>query len=154
MSSLFFKPIHTCASAKALICPAVTVTVKEQLCPPGSLQVTAVAPTGKTDPDGGVHVTGPQLPAVVGSAYVTVALHWPGAFGTVTSSGQMIVHPEPATVTVNSQVSVLDDESVTVQVTVLIPVGNAEPEGGSHANVTQLPVAVGSAYTTVAKPAP
>jgi len=39
--------------------PVVTVTVKLQL--PVLVQVTVVVPTGKLEPDGGVHVTaGPE----------------------------------------------------------------------------------------------
>ena len=50
--------------------PAVwfTVTVNEQLEPDVVLQVTVVVPTGKTEPDAGLHVTVPQAPLVVGAA--------------------------------------------------------------------------------------
>ena len=43
-----------------------TVTVNEQLGPPPVVQVTVVVPTAKNDPDIGVQLTAPQLPAVVG----------------------------------------------------------------------------------------
>jgi hypothetical protein len=44
----------------------VTVTVKLQLGTADEVQVTVVVPTAKNEPDGGVHVTVPQLPEVVG----------------------------------------------------------------------------------------
>jgi len=58
----------------------------------------------------------------------------------------VIVHPAPlVTVTVKLQVTVLCDESVAVQLTVVVPKLNLEPEGGSHTVITQLPVVVGDA---------
>jgi hypothetical protein len=47
--------------------------------------------------------------------------------------------------TVNEQVAVLPEVSVAVQVTVVVPAGKAEPDGGVQATVTpgQLSVAVG-----------
>jgi hypothetical protein len=51
-----------------------TVTVKLQLGPVLALQVTVVVPTGKNDPEGGVHVIVPQEPGLVGEK-VTTAPH-------------------------------------------------------------------------------
>ena len=57
----------------------------------------------------------------------------------------------------NEQVAVLLLPSVAVQVTVVIPTGTEDPEGGEHTAVTpgQLSDAVGAAYvtTTVGLPA-
>jgi len=39
---------------------STTLTVNEQLGPAAGVQVTVVVPTGKNEPDAGVHVTGPQ----------------------------------------------------------------------------------------------
>ena len=49
------------------------------------------------------------------------------------------------TATVNEQVAVLPEASVAVQVTVVTPIGNIDPDGGVHATVTpgQLSDAVG-----------
>src|SRR5262249_14456962 len=49
------------------------------------------------------------------------------------------------TSTMKVQVAVLPEASVAVQVTVVLPMGNTEPEAGTHAAVTpgQLSVAVG-----------
>jgi hypothetical protein len=44
---------------------AITVTAKSQS-DPAPVQVTTVTPTWNVDPDGGVHVTVPQGPDVVG----------------------------------------------------------------------------------------
>jgi hypothetical protein len=55
------------------------------------------------------------------------------------------VQPEPLTVTVKLQETLLFAESVAVQVTVVVPARKLEPEGGVQVAVTQLPVVVGSA---------
>jgi hypothetical protein len=51
-------------------CVSLTVTVNEHvaIAMEVSLHVTVVVPTGKNDPDGGLQVTVPQLPLVVGAA--------------------------------------------------------------------------------------
>ena len=53
-------------------------------------------------------------------------------------------------VTVNEQVAVLPDASVAVQVTVVVPTGSGEPDGGTHTVVTpgQLSVAGGAGKLT------
>ena len=43
-----------------------TVTAVVQVVPPPSVQVIVALPIGKTLPEGGVQVTGPQGPLVVG----------------------------------------------------------------------------------------
>jgi len=50
-----------------------------------------------------------------------------------------------ATVTVNVHAAVLADVSFAVQVTVVVPGANTEPEGGAHEDVTpeQLSAAAG-----------
>ena len=54
------------------------------------------------------------------------------------------------TVTVNVQVDLLPAASVAVEVTVVMPIGKAEPEGGLETTVTpgQLSVAVTVKFTT------
>ena len=55
------------------------------------------------------------------------------------------------TVTVNVHVEVLPHASVAVEVTVVVPIGNAEPDAGELTIVTappQLSVAVGVKFTT------
>ena len=75
-----------------------TVTLKLQFAvlPEASLtlQLTAVTPLGKLDPDGGLQ-DGAELPGqlslTVGAGYVTVAAHWLGSVDRVTLAGQVIV---------------------------------------------------------------
>jgi hypothetical protein len=45
----------------------MTVTVNEQFGPVCVAQLTVVTPFGNAEPDGGVQVTVPQLPVVVGA---------------------------------------------------------------------------------------
>jgi hypothetical protein len=54
------------------------------------------------------------------------------------------------TLTLNEQVAVLPEASVAVQVTVVVPTGKVEPEGGTQATVTpgQLSAAVGGGKVT------
>jgi hypothetical protein len=62
--------LHFVMGAGQLIaggCVSATVTVNEQLGPEIVVQLTVVVPTGKNDPDAGVHVTVPQLPVVLGA---------------------------------------------------------------------------------------
>ena len=47
-------------------CVSLTVTVKEQLGPPATEQVTVVVPTGKVDPEAGAQVTTPHPLGAVG----------------------------------------------------------------------------------------
>jgi hypothetical protein len=47
-------------------CVSCTVTMNEHVAPPGSEQVTVVVPIGKKKPEGGLQVTGPQSPVVMG----------------------------------------------------------------------------------------
>jgi hypothetical protein len=57
------------------------------------------------------------------------------------------------TVTVNEQLAELLDASLTVQLTVVVPFGNVEPEAGLQAGVPtpgQLSVAVAFEYVTTA----
>jgi hypothetical protein len=58
-----------------------------------------------------------------------------------------------ATVTVNVQVVRFVQSSVAVQVTVVVPGGNSEPEGGEHVTATlgsALSVAIGRGHDTCA----
>jgi hypothetical protein len=77
---------------------------------------------------------------------VTTALHWLPVIVCVMSDGQSIPQsplPPPATVTLKLQVAVLFAGSVAVQLTVVVPDENLEPDGGLQTIVTQLPFVVG-----------
>src|SRR5438874_2336443 len=97
--------------------------------------VTVVVPTGKTLPEPGVATTlaTEQLSVVAGNGKVTTALHWPGSFvvmifGEAASTGAS----KSLTVMVKLVLVLLPHASVAVQVTVLVPTGNEEPEARSQ----------------------
>src|SRR6266481_1668974 len=87
--------------------------------------MTVLVPTGKIAGALLVTVTTPQLSATVGAPRVTlVAPHIPGEAKAVTNVGQEIVGGWlSVTITVCGQVAVLPCESLTVQITVLVPTG-------------------------------
>jgi len=122
-----------------------------------AVQVTVVVPTGKHEPEGGVHavVTPGQLSLAVGAGKLTAThgLVIDGVF-TVWFGGQVIVGGcVSLTVTVNVQVAVLLEESLTVQVTVVVPLGKNEPEAGEQPGAPtpgQLSLTVGGGYVAAA----
>src|SRR5262249_27196430 len=86
-----------------------------------------------------------QLSVAVGAEYVTIAVQTPGSATVVTFEGQVIEGGWLSlTVTVNEQFAVSLLESVTEQVTVVVPLANVERDAGLHTGVTvpQLSVAV------------
>jgi hypothetical protein len=122
-----------------------TVTVNEQLGPTEAVHVTVVTPFGNALPEAGLHVTVPQEPETVGGAYITTAVHRPGSVDVVIFGLQVRKH-NGLTVTRNEQEFVFPDESVAVQVVVVVPTGKLDPEGGMHATVgagVQLSAGVG-----------
>jgi len=70
-----------------------------------------------------------------------------GALIVLTLAGQTTVHPVALTLIVKLQVALFSDPSSAVQVTVLVPIGNLEPEAGVQLMVAfeQLSLAVGEA---------
>ena len=136
-------------------CVSLTVTVNEHelVLFEGSVavHVTVVAPIGNSEPVTGEHTTvvPGQLSDVVGSANFTVAPHTFASFATVTFAGHVIVGAVVSvTVIVNVHVvsGLFGDASVAVQVTVVTPTGNVEPDAGRQDTVApgQLSVAVGT----------
>jgi len=127
---------------------SLTVTVNEQVTggtPTDAVHVTVVTPLLNVLPEAGTHVTVPQEPDTVGAAYVTTAVHRFGAVFVVMFAGHVKEH-SGFTVTVNVQAFVFIDESVAVQVTVVVPTTKLEPEGGAQLAVGaggQLSVGVG-----------
>ena len=93
-----------------------------------------------------------QLSLTVGRK-VTVAVEELGSVPFEISDGQVILgFWLSLTITVNVQVAVNPTASVAVQVTVVVPTLNSEPEAGLQIVATpgQLSVAVGEAYVTTA----
>lgn len=119
-------------------CVSLTVTVKLHVAvlPDASVAVavTVVVPFGKFVPDGGLvtTLTPGQLSDAV-TLKVTTLEHCPGVVvvtifaGQVTRGGCVSL-----IVTVNEQLAVLPLASVTVQLTVVVPFGNVEPDAGLH----------------------
>ena len=99
-----------------------------------AVQVTVVVPMGKVEPDGGVHVTTGFGRA--GSLSVAEAVKFTtapdGPVGsTVMGAGSVSTGATSSlTVTVKVPVEVLPPKSVDVQVTVVVPIGNVDPDGG------------------------
>ena len=136
----------------------MTVTVNEQLAvlPLGSVAVafTVVVPTGNVDPDGGVAttLTGVQLSVAV-TLKLTTAEHRPVSLLTVMFVGHVITGGVTSvTVTVNEQLEAetLPEASVAVQLTEVVPTGNADPVAGVQDTVApgQLSLAVAVKLTT------
>jgi hypothetical protein len=115
---------------------SLTVTLKLHSMgfPPAlALHVTIVSPTGNRDPEGGVQVAGPGglhvADAMGGGNSTTVP---PGPWhSTVMSPGQMsegVV--SSTTMTSKLHVAMFPEESLAVQVTVVVPKGKTLPLGG------------------------
>jgi len=131
-----------------------TVTVNVQV-PSGELgdpslavHVTVVVPTGKVDPDAGTQVTvAPGQLSVAVAAYTTTAEHWPAVLPTVTGAGHVTEGASvSSTVTVNEQLGPL----VVVQLTVVVPTANVDPDAGVQVTTPHDPVVVGATYETLA----
>src|SRR5215212_511783 len=106
-----------------------------------ALQLTGVVAIGNVEPEAGVHVTvtEPSTKSVaVAAPYVTsapcglVASIAGGADGSVNVGGVL-----SCTVTVNEPVASFPAASVALQLTVVSPSGNVEPEAGSHVTFTE-----------------
>jgi hypothetical protein len=101
-------------------------------------QTTVVTPTGKFEPEGGtqVEVTPGQLSETLGEN-PTVAEFCPNGADTTVLAGQVIVGRSVSLiVTVNVQLLLLPLASRAVEVTVVMPFGKVEPEGGSNVTAT------------------
>lgn len=127
-------------------CVSLTVTVKvhgDDILPEASVavQLTVVVPTGNVDPDAGVHTTvAPgQLSSDV-AVKLTTAEHCPAVLFVTILAGQIAEGGmSSVTVTVKLQLGPTD----AMQVTVVVPTGNVDPEAGLQMTVPQSPVVVG-----------
>jgi hypothetical protein len=102
-------------------------------------QFTGVVPTAKAEPEAGVQVTGtlPSTRSLAVAVKDTVA--GPRSpIVTVMSAGRLRAGAVVSTtVTVAVPVPMLPGGSVAVQVTVVVPIGNVEPEATSHDTATE-----------------
>jgi len=112
-------------------------------------QFTAVVPTGKLEPEGGVQVLVLLgQPLEVGDPNVTTAAFEPAGLSVAnTSSGQRRTQTRLFTCTVKLHVSVLLELFVLSQLTVVVPIGKLDPDGGeqSAAGTAQVSGKVGAA---------
>ena len=123
-----------------------------------AVQVTVVVPLLKADPDEGEQATvgaGVQLSVAVGGVKVTTAVQTFGSVLFVMFAGQAPIVGGwlSLTVTVKLQEPVLPEDSVAVQVTVVVPLLKVEPDAGEQTTVgagVQLSVAVGGVKVTTA----
>src|SRR5262245_46602321 len=121
---------------------SLTVTVKEQLAVPRTFdaaQVTIVLPTANENGEvitvePILHVTAGAGPPVAAAANASVRAHVPGVLLVAMFPGQVIVGGVfvvvTLTVTVKVQVVEFVAVSIAVQVTAVVPTGNAEPDCG------------------------
>ena len=125
-----------------------TVKLHDEVNPAASVAVhiTIEFPTGKHEPDGGLHTT--EVPGQLSEtpgAKLTVAQGAPNELP-LTADGQVIEGASVSlTVTVNEHDAVLLEASNAVQVTVVVPIPK-NPGGGLHAmpGFEQLSVALTS----------
>ena len=89
------------------------------------------------DPVAGVQTTLVKLHASVPETeYATVALHWVGSVSTVRSPGQFSRGGSVSTTTMSkAHARAFPAASVPWQTTVVVPMGNSESDGGTHATV-------------------
>jgi hypothetical protein len=126
-----------------------------------AVQVTVLVPSGKTEPEGGLQttVTPGQLSVTAGAGKVTTTLVSDGLLVTaVIADGQVIFGASLSrTVTVNWHCDLLPEASLAVQVTVVTPLLNLDPEAGEQTTVglgVQLSEAIGAGNVTAAEHRP
>ena len=101
------------------------------------MHVTVVVAIGNVDPDAGAHITGTLAPyssVAVGVAHDSTAPADPVAIPTMFDGIHVMVGaalPE-AIVTVKLDSALLPYGSVAVQVTMVFPMGNVDPDAGAH----------------------
>jgi hypothetical protein len=124
----------------AVLSPTVTVKVPEAAFPAASVavQVTVVVPIGNVDPEAGVQTTatGPSIASTAEAVNVAIA---PAALVAprVSFAGRVrtgaVLSP---TVIVKLPEAVFPAASVAVQLTVVVPIGNVDPEAGVQITAT------------------
>jgi hypothetical protein len=147
--------------AIAGFCVSLTVTVNEQgadrlFAASRTVQVTVVVPFAKTDPDGGTQtgVPAPEQLSVACGAKLTTAEHKFVSVPLMMFAGQVIAgFCVSLTVTVNVQLRALFEVSVAVQLTVVVPLANGDPDGGEQLTLAlpQLSVAAGVVKLIIAE---
>ena len=123
--------------AGGVVSPTVTVNEADAVAPATSVtvQTTVLRPSGKVEPDAGAH-TGVMAPSSASNpvaAYVTTAPAGLVASTDGMLAGTVTVGAVLNTVTLKEPEAVRPPESVTVQLTVVVPIAKVEPEAGAQA---------------------
>src|SRR6185369_4351194 len=102
------------------------------------VQLTGVAPSGKTDPLAGLQATlTPEQLSVPLTLKFTTAVLMPASVATLSAVGRCSTgFSRSSMVTLKLLVALLPAASVAKQVTRVVPSGKTEPEGGGHSTVT------------------
>jgi hypothetical protein len=102
-------------------------------------QATAVVPTRNDDPDAGVQLTarGPSTASFAEAANDTTAPDALVASVVMFAGSVSVGGAESRTVTVNVPEPVFPRVSEAVHVTVVVPIGNVEPDAGEHVGVIE-----------------
>ena len=97
-----------------------------------AVQVTVVVPMGKREPEAGVQrtLTAEQLSVAVGTKVTTAESRPASAFTEMLPGPRMTGSWRSWTVTVKELVALFWEASMATQITVLVPTGNTDPEGG------------------------
>jgi hypothetical protein len=100
-----------------------------------TVQLTSVVPMGNVEPGAGMHTGAidPSHRSVAVAAYVTTPPLEP-VTGAVMADGSESVGAVSLTLTENDFVAECPHVSLAMQVTVVDPTGNVEPEPGLHEN--------------------
>jgi len=107
-------------------------------------QVTVVVPRAKVEPVAGLHVTGTDPSSIsiaVGGMYETGAPAGLVASAMVAPGTPVRVGGLSLTVTEKEPEPVLPAASCAVQVTVVLPIANTDPEAGLHVTSPAMPAA-------------
>jgi hypothetical protein len=129
----------------------ITLKVHVVVFPEASVEtdVTVVVPIGNSEPEAGVDITDAEQLSVVPTEKFTIAPHVAGSEFTVISAGQVIPGDSLSITAISKeQLEVFPAASVAVELTVVCPTGNTDPEAGVLTTVAaQLSVPVTVKFT-------
>jgi hypothetical protein len=99
-----------------------------------ALHVTLVVPSGNVEPEAGPQVTTGEgsTESETPTVYVTTAPDGPAASATIVPGSVRLGSVESPTTTSNESLELLPLASVALQLTVVVPSANVDPDGGVH----------------------
>src|SRR5436190_14286185 len=116
----------------------IKLPLAELPAPSAAVQLTGVAPSGKTDPLAGLQamLTPEQLSLPLTLKFTTAVL-LPASVATLSAAGRCSTgFSRSSMVTVKLLVALLPAASVATQTTMVVPKGKVDPEGGVHSTTT------------------